>query len=109
MRPLRSHCRTAIQVYEPQPDRRYPIDTVARLTRVGRRTIAVYCTHGLLRPLADPSSSGWFFDDEGIRRLRQLESMRAAFGLNLAALQVTVRLLGEVERLQAEVRFLRSR
>ncbi len=67
--------------------------------------ILVYCRHGLLAPLEEPTP-GYHFDDEAIRRLRQIEYLRGA-GLNLPGLKLALELMHEVERLQAEVRFLR--
>ncbi len=96
-----------IELFEPTPDAVYPIDTVAHLVSTTRRTILIYCKHGLLNPVIDPSDKGYYFDDEGIRMLRRIETLRAVCGNNLAAVRLILDLSHEVERLQTEIRFLR--
>lgn len=99
----------ALQPYEPDPHLFYTIETAARLSQVSRRMIALYCRQGLVSPVADPVSDGWVFDDEGIRRLRQIEHLRGTCGINVAAIGLILRLLDEVEDLRRELRFLRHR
>jgi DNA-binding transcriptional MerR regulator len=40
-----------------------------------RRTILVYCKHGLLTPVVDPVDNGYYFNDEAIRMLRRIEAL----------------------------------
>lgn len=73
-----------------------------------RRLIAVYYKHGLVSPVVDPNSGGFYFNDEGIRTLRRIESLRTVFGLNLVGIKMILDLMKEVEHLRAEARFLRG-
>ena len=98
---------SALELFEPAPEITYSIEETARLAQVPRRLIAVYFRFGLVSPAADPDIGGWYFDDEGIRRLRQIERLRNSLGMNLAAVKVMLELTREVERLREEVRFLR--
>lgn len=100
---------TALQLYEPDSELLYSIETAAQLAHVSRRLIAVYCRHGLVAPVMDPESGGRVFNDQGIRRLRCIEQLRTACGINLTAIRIIVGLMEEVERLQQEIRFLRRR
>jgi len=100
---------TALQLYEPDSELFYSIETAAELAHVSRRLIAVYCRHGLVAPVMDPESGGRVFNDQGIRRLRCIEQLRTACGMNLTAIRMIVSLMEEVERLEQEIRFLRSR
>jgi DNA-binding transcriptional MerR regulator len=100
---------TALQLYEPDAALRYSLEAAAQLAHVPRRRIAVYCRHGLVAPVMDPEAGGWYFNDEAIRRLRQLEQLRAAYDLNDATLRLVVGLMEEVESLQRELRLLRGR
>ncbi len=86
---------------------RYSIEIAAYLGRVSRRSVALYCKHGLITPISNPEQSGWYFDEEAIRTIRQIEWMREDFGMNLAGLKVLLGLMREIEQLRAEVRFLR--
>ena len=99
---------SALQPFEPAPQDLYSIEAVVHITQTPRHSIAVYCRHGLIAPIAPPERGGWQFDDEAIRDLRRIESLRAEFGLELPALRMVLELYREIERLRAEVRFLRS-
>jgi hypothetical protein len=49
------------------------------------------------------------FTEEAIHTLRQIEHLRSVHDIDLAMLKTMFDLLDEVERLRAEVRFLRNR
>lgn len=97
----------AIQPFEPDPQSAYTIEATAHLVDVPRHTILVYCKHGLVSPVVDPSCGGYYFNDEAIRILRRIEYLRIACGVNLAGIKIILDLMNQVERLQAEARFLR--
>ncbi len=100
---------SALQPFEPLPDAFYSIEAVAQLTQTPRHLIAVYCRHELIAPAAPPEQEGWQFDDGAIYELRRLAHLRAAFGLEPPALQLLGEMRRELERLRAELRFLRGR
>ncbi|HSJ03132.1 MAG: chaperone modulator CbpM [Verrucomicrobium sp.] len=87
----------------------HSLEVVAEITQTSRHLVAVYCRHGLIAPLDEAEHGGWTFDDEAIRKLRRMEAMRSAFGVNLAGLHLIEDLQQEVETLQEELRFLRNR
>lgn len=97
----------ALELYEPTPDLTYSIELVSQLTHLSRRQIALYCHYGLVSPIGDPESGGWLFNDEGIRRLRHIEQLRATCGASLNAIRLILELTAEVERLRQELRFWR--
>ncbi len=99
---------TQIQPYQPRADVVYSLQAVTEIAGVPRRRVIVYCRHGLVRPLADPVSEEWQFDDEAIRIVRQVERLRSGLGMNLQAIKLVMGLMGEVEQLRREVRFLRG-
>ena len=92
----------AVQVFRPRPDAVYNIEAAAHLARVPRRTVLVYCKHHLVSPVEDARWGNYYFDDEAVRRLRSIESLRARFGLNIEGLKFIFRLLEEMERLRYE-------
>ena len=49
------------------------------------------------------------FTEEAIYTLRRIENLRTVHGLDLASLKTMFDLLDEVERLRADLRFLRDR
>jgi DNA-binding transcriptional MerR regulator len=93
-----------LQLFEPDPDAVYTIDATARFASVPRRTIVVYCKHGLVSPAADTADTGYYFNRDGIRALLRIEALRAVCGNDLAGIRLILELLKEVERLQREVR-----
>jgi MerR family transcriptional regulator/heat shock protein HspR len=95
---------TALQPFEPDASSVYPIETVATLVQMPRRHIVVYFKHGLVSPVIDPAYGGWWFDDEAIRALRQIEYLRASRGVNLSGIKLILELTKEVELLREEVR-----
>jgi len=99
----------ALQLFEPDPDVVYTIETTANLTHVGRRNILVYYKQGLLPSVLVPESGGYYFNDEGIRSLRRIEHLHNTLGINLRGTRMILDLMNEVERLRDEIRFLRDR
>lgn len=97
----------AIELFEPDAQAVYSIEAAAHLAQVPRHTILVYCKHGLVAPMGDPSSGGYYFSAETIRALRRIESLRATCGNDFAGMRIILELLNEVRQLRAELRSLR--
>lgn len=98
----------ALQRFEPAPGVIYSIEQTARLAQIPRRLVAIYFRRGLVSPIADPDTEGWFFDDDAIRTLRQIEYLRDSLGMSTPAIKLVSELLREIEDLRNEVRFLRK-
>jgi len=71
----------ALQLFEPDPDVVYTIETTANLTHVGRRNILVYYKQGLLPSVLAPESGGYYFNDEAIRVLRRIGHLQTDHGI----------------------------
>lgn len=102
-----THSESSIEVFEPEPNVAYTIETVSRITQIPRHTIAVYCRHGLVAPAVDPEHDGWFFDQEGIRTLRRIEQLRESHAASLDAIALIFGLMRQVEDLQQRLRLVR--
>lgn len=98
---------TDLQTFELAEENHYSIETVVHITQTPRHQIAVYCRHGIISPVTDPAREGWWFDEEAIRTLRQIERLRTDCAVNVAGLRLISMLLREVEQLREEVRALR--
>ncbi len=98
----------ALEVFEPRPNILYSLDATAVLAGVPRRSIVIYCRAGLVRPVVQPPYGVMEFTEEAIYTLRRIEHLRTVQGLDLAWIKVLFDLIDEVERLRAEVRFLRN-
>jgi DNA-binding transcriptional MerR regulator len=109
MEPSDQNTPPALQHFDPKPETFYSIEAVAQMTQTPRHHIAVYCRHGLISPVVPPERDGWLFNDETIRTLRYIEHLRAEYDVNLPGLRMISELLGEIEQLREEVRFLRGR
>jgi DNA-binding transcriptional MerR regulator len=99
----------AMELFQPKPDVLYSLDATAQLAGVPRRLILIYCRAGLVRPVVQPPYGAMEFTEEAIYTVRRIEHLRTAHGLDLAWIKTLFALLDEVERLHAELRFLRNR
>jgi DNA-binding transcriptional MerR regulator len=84
------------------------MNTLIFFEPASKHTIAVYCRRGLIRPVETAQFHGWFFDDEAIRAIRRIEYLRHKRQINLEGVSVIFDLLGEIERLERELRFFRD-
>ena len=97
----------ALELVMPVPGILYSLDATADLAGVPRRIVLVYCHAGLVRPVVQEPYGVMEFTEEAIYAIRRIEQMRTVHGLSLAWIKIIFDLLDEVERLRAEVRFLR--
>jgi len=86
----------------------HSLEAAARLGGVHPEMLRHYCRIGLLgaaraRPGIEP-----VFDDDAVYELRRFEHYRRQHGLGRRSLRLLCSLWREIERLQAEVRFLRG-
>ena len=98
----------ALELFQPKPGVLYSLDATARLAGITRRSILIYCRAGLVRPVVQPPYGVMEFTEEAIYTMRRIEHLRTVHGLDLAWLKTMFDLLDEVERLRAELRFLRN-
>lgn len=99
----------ALELFQPQPNSLYSLEMAARLARVPRRSILVYCRAGLIQPVLLPPYGAMAFTEETIRVVRCVEYARTVHRLDLAWIKTLFGLLDEVERLRAELRFAQAR
>ena len=98
-----------IELFQPDPNDLYSLEATSHLSGVPRRSILLYCRAGLVRPLFQPPYGVMAFTEDAIHAVRQIEHVRAIHGIDAGLVKTIFDLLGEVERLRAEVRFLRRR
>jgi DNA-binding transcriptional MerR regulator len=98
----------SVEVFQAHPDVLYSLDAAAHLAGVTRRSVLIYCRAGLVRPAFQPPYGMMVFTEEAIHALRRIEYMRAVHGVGVAWIKAMFDLLDEVDRLQAEIRFLRD-
>jgi hypothetical protein len=85
----------------------YSLETAARLAGVHPEILRYYCGLGLLGR-GPGAEAELVFNDEAVYEVRRIEHYRRRHGVNRQALPLVIGLLREVERLEAELRFLRS-
>ena len=88
--------------------RSYSLETTAELAEVHPDLILYYHQLGLLDSAHVTESAEVMFDDNAVYELRRIEHYRRHLGVNRQALPLVLNLLREVERLEAELRFLRG-
>jgi DNA-binding transcriptional MerR regulator len=98
----------AVEIFRPKPNMLYSLDVAAHLAGVPRRAILVYCRTGLVQSVCQPPYGAMAFTEEAIYTIRRIEHVRAMYGVNVAWIKTIFDLRDEVERLRAEVRFLRD-
>jgi len=98
----------ALELFQPKPNVLYSLDAAAHLAGVPRRSILIYCRAGLLRPVFQPPYGMMEFTEEAIRTARRIEHLRTVHGIDLPWLKTMFDLLDEVDRLRAELSFLRN-
>jgi len=98
----------SIEVFQPKPNLFYSLDATAQLAGIPRRSLLIYCRAGLVRPVVQQPYGVLEFTEEAIYTIRQIEHLRTVHDRDLDWLKTMFALLAEVDRLRAELRFLRN-
>ena len=85
---------------QPESTRYYPLSTSAAIVGLSTRRIRTYVQRGFVRPARLVGRQPQFGDRE-LADLRMLRRLSDDLGLNLAGIDVTLRLLDELARLRA--------
>jgi DNA-binding transcriptional MerR regulator len=93
-----------LPLIESDPEAAYTLDVVARSCGLSSQTVLHYHEQGLITPGAQTNAGDCLYDEETLLRLRRIEQLRSAYGMELGALKLTLDLMDEVERLRAELR-----
>ena len=97
-----------LELFQPRPNVLYTLDAAAHIAGVPRRSLLVYCRAGLVPLVQQPPYGVIAFTEEAILTVRRIEQVRTAHGPNLVLLKAIFDLIGEVEQLRSELRFLRQ-
>ena len=87
----------------------YSLEDTARLARVHPELLRHYCRLGLFGEARARPEAELVFDDDALYELRRFEHYRRRHGVNRQTLRLICDLWRDVERLEAELRFLRGR
>ncbi|NLJ36177.1 MAG: helix-turn-helix transcriptional regulator [candidate division WS1 bacterium] len=80
----------------------YVISVAARLVDCHPQTLRTYERMGLISPRRS-SSNVRLYSDHDIERLRQIQRLTQEMGVNLAGVEVILRLLERVEMLESQI------
>jgi DNA-binding transcriptional MerR regulator len=97
-----------VNVTEAEP-MTYSLEDAARLARVHPEMLRYYCQLGLFGEARARPEIDLVFDDDALYELRRFEHYRRRHGVNRQTLRLICDLWRDVERLEAELRFLRGR
>ena len=86
----------------------YSLEDAARLGGVHPEMLRYYCRLGVLGETRAQPEAELAFDDDALFELRRFEHQRRHHGIDRNTLRLICGLRRDVDRLQAEVRFLRS-
>ncbi len=99
----------ALELFHPKPNVLYSLDAAAHLAAVPRRSLLIYWRAGLIQPVLQPPNKVMTFTEEAICTVRRIEYLRTIHGLDVTWIKTLFDLIEEVDRLRAEVRFMRER
>ena len=80
----------------PNPIEVYELETAARLVRLPAARIRRYVRVGLIRPTRLDGRTAFFGEDE-LARLRRIRRLVEDMGLNMAGVEIVLRLVDELE------------
>lgn len=92
-----------LPIFEPDTEATYTLEVVVELTGVTSQAILHYREQGLISLITDPESGAHYFDDAALRTLRRIEHLHTYCEMNDSGLRLVLRLLEEVERLEADL------
>jgi MerR family transcriptional regulator, heat shock protein HspR len=81
---------------------RYMISVAAELVHMHPQTLRLYEAKGLVRPKRTPGNTR-LYSEADLERLRLIQRLTSELGLNLAGVEVVLRLQDEVERLRRRI------
>jgi MerR family transcriptional regulator, heat shock protein HspR len=79
---------------------RYMISVAADLVGMHPQTLRIYEAKGLVRPKRTPGNTR-LYSEADLERLRLIQTLTTELGLNLAGVELVLKLRDEVERLRA--------
>src|SRR5213595_4286802 len=90
------------------PDRpRYMISVAAELVGMHPQTLRLYETKGLVRPTRTPGGTR-LYSEADVERLRIVQRLTSELGLNLAGVELVLRLEDELRKAHAQIERLQS-
>lgn len=87
------------------PQMYYRVEVVCELLELSRPQVRRYVQSGLIAASGEPEKAGGArrFTEDDVRRARRIRRLERDLGLNLAALEVVMRLVDQVEDLQRQL------
>ncbi len=84
----------------------YVISIAARVVGVHPQTLRLYEKEGLVKPARRGTNR--LYSDVDLERIRQIQRLTQTMGVNLAGVEIILRLMDQIESLQQEVEELRQ-
>ena len=86
----------------PQDEPVFAISVVSRMVRVHQQTLRSYERLGLVRPARSPGNTR-LYSQRDVERLRRVLGLIKDLGVNLAGVEVILRMNQQIEQLQREL------
>jgi MerR family transcriptional regulator/heat shock protein HspR len=87
---------------------RYMISVAADLVGMHPQTLRIYEQKGLVRPKRTPGNTR-LYSEQDVERLRLIQRLTTEFGLNLAGVELVLRMEDEVARLRRRLELMEER
>jgi MerR family transcriptional regulator/heat shock protein HspR len=84
------------------------ISVAADLVGMHPQTLRIYEQKGLVRPKRTPGNTR-LYSEQDVERLRLIQRLTTEFGLNLAGVEVVLRMEDEVARLRRRIELMEER
>jgi MerR family transcriptional regulator/heat shock protein HspR len=81
---------------------RYMISIAAQLVGMHPQTLRIYEAKGLVRPRRTPGNTR-LYSERDLERLRLIQRLTGELGLNLAGVEVALRMQDEIDRLHRQL------
>ncbi len=91
----------------PRDEPVFSISIVSRMVGIHQQTIRSYERIGLIKPARSPGNTR-VFSQRDVERLQRVLSLMNDLGVNLAGVEVVLRMSSQIEELQRELRETRS-
>ena len=78
---------------------RYMISVAAELVGMHPQTLRMYEAKGLVRPQRTPGNTR-LYSEADLARLRLIQTLKAELGINLAGVEIVLRVEGELRKVQ---------
>jgi len=96
-----------MEMNEAESEPRYVISIAARMVGIETHTLRYYESVGLVQPYRSKGNIR-YYSEADIERLRHIKALMADLGINLAGVEVVIRMTGKMVEMQHRIKEMES-